>query len=48
MVEGFTPALGGGDAYLDVLLNPALPDEVGKILRAQAGIERQVVTAGFT
>ena len=48
MVQRLTPAFGGGNRYVQVVLNPGLPDEVTKRAGPQAGIERLVLSTRFT
>ncbi len=48
MVKRLAPALGSSDSYVQVFLDLALPDEVIKTPRSQAGIKWYVLSAGFT
>ncbi len=48
MVQRLVPAFGGGDSYAQVIFNLALPDEVVKTARSQAGIKWRILGAGFT
>jgi hypothetical protein len=48
MVQRFPPALGGGNGDTQVLLNPGLPDKIVERFRPEAGIQRNVLGAGFT
>ncbi len=48
MVQRLIPAFGGSDSYVQVLLDPVLPDEISKMSRSQAGIEGNILGAGFT
>jgi len=48
VVQGFTPALGGVDGYIQVVLSLLLTNEVGQAPGPQAGIERCILFAGFT
>ena len=48
MVQRLTPAFGRGNGYVQIFLDRALADEVFKMPRPQAGIERYVLSAGFT
>ena len=48
MVQRLTPAFGGGNGDVQIVLNPGLPDEVPKTARSQAGIERLVLSTGLT
>ena len=48
MVQRFVPAFGGGDGYVQIVFDLALPDEVIKTPWPQAGIKWYVLTAGFT
>ncbi len=48
MVKGLSPAFGGGNGYLEVFLDPVLPDEIAKLAGAEAGIKGEVLFTGFT
>jgi len=39
VVRCFTPALGGGDGYIQVFLDPVLPNEVIEVSGTQVGIK---------
>ena len=48
MVQRLIPALGSGNSYIQIVLNPSLPDEVIKTPWSQAGIKWYVLSTGFT
>ncbi len=48
MVKCLAPAFGSGDSYVQIVLNPGLPDEVIKTPRSQAGIKWYVLSSGLT
>jgi hypothetical protein len=47
MVERFSPALGGSDSYVQVILDLCLTVEVLETARPQTGIEGRVFCTGF-
>jgi len=48
MVERFAPPLRRVDGYFKVFFIFVLPDKVGQRPRAETGIKRRVLDAGFT
>ena len=48
VVQCFAPAFGSGDSYIQILLNPILPDEVIKAPGTETGIQWRVLGVGFT
>ncbi len=48
VVKRLVSAFGGSDSYVQILLDPVLPDEVGKMSWSQAGIKGNILGAGFT
>jgi hypothetical protein len=47
MVEGFTPAPGGGDGYFEVFFGLVLADEIGQGTRPEAVVQGCVLFAGL-
>ena len=48
MIQSFTPALGGSDGNVYIVLNLYLPIEVSETSRSQAGIKGCVLNVWFT
>jgi hypothetical protein len=48
MVKRITPALGGSDGYIQVILDLVLPDKVSQTARSQTDIKGFVFLARFT
>jgi hypothetical protein len=48
VVQCLASAFGSGDSYIQIVLNPGLPDEVIKTPWSQAGIKWYVLSSGFT
>jgi hypothetical protein len=48
MVQRLSPAFGGGDGDVQVVLELILPDELIKAAGPEAGVKRYVLSAGFT
>ena len=48
MVQRLTPAFGGGNGDVQIVLNPGLPDEVTKTAGPQAGIEWLIISTRFS
>jgi hypothetical protein len=48
VVQGFPPALGGGDGDLQVVLYFILPDELIEAAGPEAGVKGYILGAGFT
>jgi hypothetical protein len=48
VVQGFFPAPGGGNSYLEIFFYLILPDEVRQAARSKIGIERCVLDAGLS
>jgi len=47
VVQSLISAFGGSDGYVQVILNPVLPDKVTKAPGAEAGVKRYVLGVGF-
>ena len=48
MVQCLTSAFGSGDSYVQIVLDPGLPDEVIKPPGSEASIKWYVLSGGFT
>lgn len=48
MVQRFAPGFGGGDSYVQIVLDFGLPDKVLETPRSQAGIQGYVLSSRFT
>ena len=48
MVQCFASTFGGGDSYVQIVFDLALPDEIIKTPWPQAGIKWDVLTSRFT
>jgi len=47
MVQRLAPPLGGGDGYVQVALDLALPDEVAQVAGPEVAVQRDVVAVRF-
>jgi len=48
MVQRLASTFGRGDGYVQIILNPGLPNEVIKVTGSEAGVKWYVFSAGFT
>ncbi len=48
MVQGLTSTFGGGGGYVQIVLNPGLPDELIKVAGSEAAVKWYILSAGFT
>ena len=48
MVERLVPAFGGGDGYFQIFYDRGLPDEIIEAPWAQTGVQRDILSGGFT
>ena len=48
MVQCLAPAFGSSNSYVQIVLDPDLPDEIIKTPWSQAGIKWYILSTGFT
>lgn len=48
MVQRLASTFGGGDSYIQIVLNPGLTDKVLKVTGSEAGVKRYIFSTGFT
>jgi len=48
MVQCLASAFGSSNSYVQIVLDPDLPDEIIKTPWSQAGIKRYILSSGFT